>query len=201
MSSRIYVLAEPGQTLAEQISDIEGASLVKVRDRDYAAARSTALHHAMDNDVAVAMIVVGSVQLFMRSHWCPHQGKAGPEHQPHRMTAEQQHGLWLYLERLCARFGHAYVPPLAWARPPGKKPPEHVNNPPIPLVAAYRVRSVQRLSHISENLGWQLVNWGYDSFTVSDYHYFDLAKKPVLDEHGSQSTWNQAYERASTRFL
>lgn len=200
MSSRIYVLAEPGQKLAEHISDIDGASLVNVRDRDYARARGVALQHAMDNGVAVAMIVVGSVQLFIRSHWNG-VGKAGPEHQPHRMTEEQQRGLWLYLERLCARFGHAYVPPLGWARPPGRQVPEHVNNPPIPLVAAYRVRAVQSLSHVGEHLGWQLVNRGYDSFTVSDYHFFDLAKTPVLDEHGSQSTWSQAYERASTRVL
>lgn len=173
----------------ENVSTVWGGSRVKVRNSgDWYAARARAFEHAIQTGHASVAIMVGTVFLVHKPHWNGLGKRAPGAH----CSRSQQHGLWMYLQRLTVRYGHAYVPPVAWA---AQRQLNHFCNPTIPMVAAYQVRALQSLKNLDMPLGKLLCGQGYDSFTVSDYFYDNLGDT-VLDEPGSATTWKATYERA-----
>lgn len=153
---------------------------------DWYEARSRAFTHAREQGYTHVGIVCSTVQLFRRAHG----------NEPMLQAPNDQHGMWLYLNRLVKRYGHVYVPPLRWARQ--MESYGEVLAPTIPLVAAYQMAGVDAVHDgVGSLLGTNLCAKGYDSFTVGDYFHFDLAKIE-LDEYGSAATWRRAYERAIT---
>lgn len=182
MTMHIYVLVEDEGNLVEKISPVWGASKLKFTG-DWYRARADCFQHAMEHSHTGICIVSHAVELYRR----PHGGV------PQRMTSREQHGLWLYLDRLLRRYGHAYVPPLAWAR---NKQHDYFNSPTIPLVAAYQVRALQDIKCKHEwSVGWRLCAAGYDSFTLNDYFHNNLGSAG-LDEFGTARQWRNDYERA-----
>lgn len=155
-------------------------------------ARATALQHAIDAGHSTVAVMTSDVTMFRRP----------VGHDLISASTFDLHGMWLYLERLCRRYGHVYVPPSAWAR----HHPAHgaVLTPTIPLVAAYQVKALQSLSTLEGSIGQYLCSNGYDSYTVGDYFYQSMAYRPGqtgLDEIGSAATWHRAYTQAITREL
>lgn len=183
----LYLLTKPNEKVVEQVSAVGAANRVKVHDSWYDA-RAGAIQHAIDNGYDRIAFMVGTVELYRRP--CGYL--------PTRATQFDQHGMWLYLDRLTRRYAHVYVPPLAWAdRHPGYG---EWLVPTIPLVAAYQTAVLAKLSKRDLPLGQLLCHEGYDSYTVGDYFYHNLGT-PVLDEQGSAATWRRAYERAITRIV
>lgn len=186
MTMHTYVLSLENQRAAESWNFVGNASRVWVRDRDWYAARAECIEHAIAAGHTCAAIVVGTIELFYRPHG----------QQPSRMTNNSQHGMWLHLDRACKRYGHAYVPPLAWAaRPFGVW-----CNPTVPMVAAYQVKALQSLHGLAQPLGKALCHQGYDSYTLPDCFYYNLGDT-VLDEPGTATSWKTAYENATARIL
>lgn len=188
MTMHIYVLLEDGGKLVEKIHPVWGASKLKFTG-DWYQARADCFEHALDNGHTGICIVSHAVQLYRR----PHGGV--PQHIP---GDNEQHGLWLYLDRLLRRYGHVYVPPLAWSK---NKQHEYFNSPTIPLVAAYQTRALQAIEPWNNPaIGFALCGSGYDSFTVSDYFYHNLGKNR-MDDVGTASAWRKTYESAIARHL
>jgi hypothetical protein len=185
----LYVLAQEGQNIASPVAPVWGASRVTVRGNNWAAARATAAQHAIDAGHKVFGIVVGTVELYYRPH----------NQQHHTATEFDRHGLWLYLHRLACRFGHVYVPPLAWARNRSFQAQQCL--PTIPLVAAYSTKAVAQLDDLESKWGYELCGLGYDSWTVHCYFHFNYAPYPQLDETGSAATWLKRYQQHTKGLL
>jgi len=187
MKMHIYVLVKEGEKILEKY-DTAPFRASKLRfDGDWYKARGDCIRHAIEHGYSTILIIVGSVELHHRQLRCD----------PQRMHTRWQGGLWHYLDRLLCRYGHVYVPPLAWAK---QKKHEYFLHPTIPLVAGYQVRALQTLDNVDGPLGALLCSNGYDSFTVYDYLHFKPGA-PVLDEVGSATTWRKSYERAIARVL
>jgi hypothetical protein len=190
----VYVLRVPGESIVTQPSaPSEYQRTVKVEGKDWVGARGVALQHAIDEGCRTVAVMVSDVNLYRRPH---------AYQTLHPSTEHDMHGMWLYLERLCRRFGHVYVPPTAWAT----RHPSHgaMLSPTIPLVAAYQVKALQSLRTLNAPLGAALCANGYDSFTVGDYFHQCVAHRaggPVLDEVGSTATWHRAYLNAISKDL
>lgn len=192
MNMHIYVLVKEGEKIVEKY-DTTPFRASKLRfDSNWYTARGDCIRHAIENGYSTIMIVVGSVEFWHRQLRCD----------PQRMHVRWQGGMWHYLDRLLCRYGHVYVPPLAWAKQPKRilKQEDFILNPAVPLVAGYQVRALQTLDNIDGPLGALLCSNGYDSFTVYDYLHYKPGV-PVLDDVGSATTWRKSYERAIARVL
>lgn len=193
----LYVLCHEGQQVVETHYPVWGASKVMVRAGRWYDARAKCIAHALDAGHAKIAIVVGTVYLLHRPHW----NGLGERTVVSRMNEYGHHGLWVYVDRLLRRFGHVYVPPLSAMRTwevEKKHPWRYINNPVIPSVAGYTMQALATLRDHTIPFGKLLCGNGYDSVTISDYYHHNLGDT-VLDENGSASTWNQAYERAIDR--
>ena len=193
MNMHIYVLVKEGEKVLEKY-DTSPFRASKLRfDGDWYKARGDCVRHAIEHGYPSILIIVGSVELWHRQLRCA----------PQRMHTRWQGGLWHYLDRLLCRYGHVYVPPLAWAKQTDKRllrQEDFILNPTIPLVAGYQVKALQSLDNLDMPYGALLCANGYDSFTVYDYLHFKPGA-PVLDEVGSATTWRKSYERAIARVL
>lgn len=182
----LYVLVPEGGDIVDKIEPAWGASKLRYSGDPYVA-RGDCIRHAIEHGHKRICVMSSSVMLMhMRC------GDAKPA----RM-ATRTHGLWTYLDRLLDRYGHVYVPPVAWAK---QKNHEYILNPTIPMVAAYKVSALESLDNYDMPFGQLLCANGYDSFTLKDYFYYNTGPT-VLDEPGSAFTWRKAYERAINRFL
>lgn len=181
MKTHLYVLAPKGTQIVEDPAPVHGASRVAVTGDDWYGARGQALRHALGARVDVALVLCGQVQLY----WRPHDG------QPMRANTNHLHGLWYYLERLAARWGHVYVPPLGMAEQCG--PRRWRNRPVLPMVAAYNLKDLQAIDDWDGPLGQALCDAGRDSFTLWDFFYYSFGPN-VLHETGSPKTWRDGYE-------
>lgn len=189
----IYILQPRKEKLVTQPQSTSGVERrVWVEGGDWFGARAQALQHAIDNGARTVAVMCSDVQLFRR----PHGGDLVLQ------GTNDSHGMWLYLERLCKRYGHVYVPPTAWAA-------QHpawgsLLTPTIPLVTAYQVKALQSLSELHSSIGFDLCSNGYDSYTVGDYFYQGMAvreQRLALDEHGSTASWTRAYLQAIERTI
>lgn len=199
MALPVYVLAEEGSNIVDPPEAVWQARRVTVRQGEWYAARAKAFEHAISEGHGSVIIMAGTAELLRRPHW----NGVGPETTLLPCSDNDKHALWVYMDRLIKRFGHVYVPSVRACLPwktMRKHPWQHLNSPTIPMVAAYRTTALQSLSSLDGPLGKLLCGQGYDSFTVSDFFYQPYGAY-VLDETGSATTWNQAYERAKTRVL
>jgi hypothetical protein len=186
VTMHIYYLTPAGEKVM-RILDNQwgGSSKVTVRAGDYYAAREKALTHALENGHN-AMIVCNSCQLLARDRNPPRTALTP-------LGEFGEHGLLLYVCRLFNRFAHVYVPPVSAL---AGIPLSGVDcTPTIPMVAAYRVDALVHVD-LSKSFGQDLCAKGYDSYTLGDYFYQDIAGKPQLDEYGSTSTWRKKYAQA-----
>lgn len=188
---QLYYLTPPGEKIVHRLDNQWGASVsVTVHGGDYYAARHKALQHAIEHGLN-AMIVVNTCQLLARDRNTPCTYFAP-------LGDFGAHGLLLYLCRLFNRFAHVYVPPVSAL---AGIPLCGVDcTPTIPMVAAYRVDSLINVD-TSKSFGQDLCAQGYDSYTLGDYFYQDIAGKPQLEEYGSTSTWRKKYAQAITAMV
>lgn len=199
MATPVYVLAEEGSKIVDNPEAVWAARRVTVRGGKWYEARATAFEHAISEGHGSVIIMAGTAELLHRAHW----NGNGPETKLTLCSDNDKHGLWLYMDRLTRRFGHVYVPGVGACLPWKTRrthPWQYINNPTVPMVAAYRTSALQSLSSLDGPLGKLLCGQGYDSFTLSDFFYQPYGGY-VLDETGSATTWNQAYERAKTLVL
>lgn len=187
MTMHLYALVEDGGSIVETLSPVWGASKLKFTG-SWHEARGDCIRHAIKHGHKAICIVAHNVELYCRQH-------GGPVH---RANKYDLHGLWLYLDRLLCRYGHAYVPPLAWAK---LKDHPYFLTPTIPSVAAYQVSALETLDNVdSIALGQDLCANGYDSFNVNDYYHLNLGYSG-LDDLGSAASWRKQYERAIARLI
>jgi hypothetical protein len=189
----IYVLQRKGE---KQVQPAHSASGVERRVwanvNGWYDARAEALQDAISRGARTVGIISSDVMLYRRPHG----------HEMARAGVNECHGMWLYLERLCARYGHVYVPPTKWA-------PQHPSHgeflcPVIPLVSAYQVKALQALDSLDGAIGWKLCGAGYDSYTVGDYFHQNVSYRPdedILDEYGTTASWHRAYLRSIEKEL
>jgi hypothetical protein len=188
------------EKLPPYYTDPHALAVLRYQHSPYTARRRV-FERAIEMEATKLVIVMGGVGLLHRAHW---NGK-GPRTEARYMNEAQTHGLWNYIDRLLDRYGHVYVPPMAWMRPwkIRPKPSDHVtsiNNPTLPMVAGYRVKALAELDDLSNvGVGEALTKRGYDSFTIQDYFFTTPGNLDRLDETGSAATWSKNYERAISR--
>jgi hypothetical protein len=181
MSDRpiIFQLVPRGTKAVEKISPVGRCVQIRVDD-DWEYTRSKIQHAAIATGSRSFILVNGNVELFEKRH-----GDA----QASRLTERNQHGLWLYMERLLKRYGHVYVPHLSTPFM------TNFNYPTNGMVVGYQTAALQKLDDLYGPIGRQLCRAGYDSFTVSDYFYYPLGDE-VFKEVGTHATWQAAYLRS-----
>jgi hypothetical protein len=180
----IYILQPVGELLAAPHNPIGEVLPIPVIGSDWHGARASAIRVATRHGEPTLGIMVNGVSLFRR----PRKQPVAPQH------ANDSNGMIMYMARLAVRFGHVYVPPLAWE-------PHHPQCgrflvPSIPLVSAYQTKALQEVADIDDPLGFQLCCAGYDSYTVGDYFYHYQAsggKRHTLEDVGTAVSWRTAY--------
>lgn len=188
----LYLLTDDTRTLPE-MHHLGTTHVIPVEGNNWYAARAEAFRQAESvGDTRVA-IVAGDVSILRRV--------TGDKVRP--ANPNGYHGLWLYVARLAASFGHVYVAPSRWA---GQLPQSGaVLSPTIPLVSVYQVKALQqvRKSWGDVGLGLALCAAGYHSYTVGDYFYQVEGdpRKKLLDDAGSADQWLSAYVAAVNTLL
>ena len=156
----IVQLLPEGTRESEKINPIGKVKTMAVRD-DWDYMRHKIFHAACAAGARSFILVNGNVELYEKRLSQP---KAS------RITATNQHGLWLYMERLLQRYGHVYVPHMNTSRDKHK----FFNNPTDGMVVGYQTAALQKLDSVEGPIGRKLCRAGYDSFTVSDYFYYPM---------------------------
>lgn len=188
MTMHVYQLLGEKQKKADPPYVPGQVARARVKGNQWYEARAECFQQAIGSGVGAVGIIVGTVHLYHRHAQQDGIWPSGPN---------SHHGMWLYLERLVNKYGHAYVPPLSWAR----NHPQHGKElfPTVPMVAAYQTKALQSLRNLDGPVGKLLCGEGYSSYTVGDYFFHNLSTHYVLDEPGSASTWREAHERAIDR--
>lgn len=185
-----YLLLPPGGTYRGGFSNPLGpVHISRVKGGDYYNARARAVQHAIATGARRLLVVVGHARLV-----CAPLGGA-----QYVAGGLHQHGLCLYVDRLLReQAGAVLVPPLSAVKqvPPGWG----LRMPVPPMVAAYSVSAVGCHNPAEPSLGYNLCKDGYRVLTLADYAY-EQHGPTVLDEYGSATKWNRAYEQAIRAFL
>lgn len=194
---KIVMLKAEGQRA--RIDPDHDVSVVAVKGNYWYETRANEFKKAFVQGHQSIGILVHTVELYHRPHW----NGQGEETKTHKQSELTQHGMWQYLERLSKRYAHVYVPSLDYCRPwcsHKRHPIRSSNAPTIPLVAVYRLDALAKLDDLNGPVGLSLCHMGYDSFTVQDFFYHNTGPV-VLDETGSATSWQQAYEKSMKRIL
>lgn len=188
----IYILHLVGEKVMALDNPVGLVIPVPVADGNWYIARAAAIRMATASGEPIMGAIVNGVRLFRRPNRCA----VAPA------TQNDFNGMLLYMARIARRFGHVYVPPLAWE-------PRHPQcgkflTPTIPMVAAYQVRALAALEQVNCPLGFDLCYAGYDSYVLGDYffqHYTPPGKPAPLEDMGSETSWRTGYIQAIERMV
>jgi len=190
----IYLLTKKPLEVPADLHSLGAVYRIPVQGNNWYTARERAFKMAEDAGDTRACIVCDGVSILRRHTSMSEARPAGPN---------DYHGLWLYLRRLTASFGHVYVAPSFWARRMPRS--GAVLSPTIPLVSVYQVKALQEVRHSWDDpsLGVALCAAGYHSYTVGDYFYQVEGdpRKKLLDDAGSADQWLSAYVAAVNTLL
>jgi hypothetical protein len=200
---RIYYLTPRGHNIVHKL-DTAGlggmaSHAVYVEGGDWYAARAKAFQHAAHAGERQCLIVVGHCAPFQVHRTQDNGKRMVPKVVPVAPHPYSDHALVLYVSRMLRQHvGAVLVPPLGavaqiptgWAR----------QTPVIPMVAAYTVAAVMSVDHTTSALGYNLSKAGFRVVTLGDYA-FEQKGPTVLDEYGTKTKWEKAYDEATRAFL